>query len=156
VQITNQEKTIKMSVDNPNQNLNLVIVTPTGEKFNNDIAEAVFPGQAGDIGVLPDHTPLVSTLRLGQIKTRLPNSKKFEFFSTTGGYIEVEENKIKILAETAEAKSEIDVVRAKESQARAEERITVAKQKRSEEIDLVRAESSLFRAKNRLEVALMK
>lgn len=145
-----------MSVDNINQNLNLIIVTPTGEKFNKDIAEAVFPGQSGDIGVLPDHTPLVSTLRLGQIKTKLPNSKKFEFFSTTGGYIEIEENKIKVLAETAEAKSEIDIERAKESQSRAEERIAKAKQKRNEEIDLARAESSLLRAKNRLEIASLK
>lgn len=144
-----------MSVD-IQDNLHLVIVTPSGEKYNDGIIEGVFPGVAGDIGVLPHHIALVSSLRIGIMKLKKPGSKVFELYSTTGGFVQIEDNKIKVLAETAELKNEIDVERAKSAKERAEERINAAKQKRKDDIDLARAESALIRAKNRLEIAFLK
>ncbi len=74
------------------------IVTPDQNIFSGDISSAVFPGSDGSFGVQENHAPLVATLKEGQIKI-IDSSNKEQFFDVNGGVVEVNHNKIIVLAE---------------------------------------------------------
>lgn len=74
------------------------IVTPDKNIFKGEIASAVFPGMNGSFGVQQDHAPLVATLKKGKIKLT-DNSNQDQFFEVNGGVVEVNHNKIIVLAE---------------------------------------------------------
>ena len=76
----------------------LEIVTPDKEIFNGEIALATFPGSEGSFGVMENHAPMIATLKEGRIKV-VDESKKEQFFSVNGGVVEVNNNKIIVLAE---------------------------------------------------------
>lgn len=76
----------------------LEIVTPDKEIFNGEISLATFPGSEGLFGVMENHAPMIATLKAGKIKVIDP-SKKEEFFQVKGGVVEVNNNKIIVLAE---------------------------------------------------------
>jgi len=135
-----------------NDRIELSIVTPSGAEYEGDIVEGVFPGEDGDLGILPDHTPLLSILRVGIIKIKEQKESNYKVFATSGGYIEVKDNVITLLAETAESREKLDKARAVEAKDRAEERIRQAKTKSGKDIDIERAEASLKRALTRLEL----
>lgn len=101
----------------------------------------------GEIGVLPGHIPLVAPLTIGGVELKNANGKS-EFIAVSGGFIEVRPDKISILAPSAEVASSIDLARAQEAKARAEERLKAKKDK----VDFDRAELALKRAMNRINV----
>ncbi len=125
----------------------LEIVTPE-KMVVKDVAEEIqIPGKDGYLGILPGHAPLITELAVGEI-SYVKGGQTF-YLSVAWGFAEVLQDKVTILAETAERPQEIDVKRAQESKRRAEEALLTGK---SEE-DFTDAEYALKRAETRLEVA---
>lgn len=79
----------------------------------------VVPGESGEMGILPNHAPLLSTLKFGILKVRIKGEE--EVFAVAGGVIEVQPDLITVLADSAENVGEIDVARAEEARKRAED-----------------------------------
>ena len=104
-------------------------------------------GLEGDFGVLPGHAALLAALRVGHIFYKTGDDTRYVFVS--GGFAEVSNNKVIVLAETATRAEDIDTERAAKAKARAEERL----RSKNRDIDQVRAEASLQRAVNRLSTA---
>ncbi len=126
--------------------LQLDIVTPSGSVFSGEVTEVTASGSEGEFGVLPDHAPLVTTLRSGLLSC-VQDGKRENFF-VSWGYAEAGPSKVVILADSAEHIEDIDVERAIESQKRAEERL-----RKEEHVDEARAEAALERAAARMHVA---
>lgn len=125
--------------------LNLEIITPSKQAFSGKVKSITVPGTAGSFQVLFNHAPLLSTFEIGKIKLEDLEGKEIEF-ATSGGTVEVTENKILLLADSLESKEEIDINRAKQAYDRAKERLT----NRGKDVDAMRAEVALARAINRL------
>jgi len=123
------------------------IVTPDGPVYDSEVAMVIAKTVSGEIGVLPGHIPLVAPLTIGGVQLKNADGKS-EFVAVSGGFIEVRPEKISILAPSAEVASSIDVARAQQAKARAEERLKGKK----DEIDFQRAELALKRAINRIDV----
>jgi len=124
------------------------IVTPERIVISKDIVSLIVPGMEGSLGILADHAPLMVELGIGEITLRDPEGK-IERMATSGGFMEVSNNSVRILADTLEKADEIDVARAEEAKRRAEEYL----RNRDAGIDLTRAETSLKRAITRIRVA---
>ena len=129
--------------------LYLEIITPSKIGYRGNITSITVPGTKGNFQVLFNHAPIISSLEIGEIKLEESDGKTLHF-ATSGGTVEVANNKIIVLAESFERADEIDKKRAEEARKRAEERL---KKRRDEEIDDFRAEIALKRALNRLKVS---
>jgi F-type H+-transporting ATPase subunit epsilon len=125
----------------------LDIVTAERLVYSEDVDIVVAPGVEGQLGVLPHHTPLMTTLEAGEMIVR----KGGEEFSLaiSGGFLEVRPDRIIVLADTAERDEEIDLARAEEAKRRAEVRLS----KPTAGVDVARAEAALRRSLARLKVA---
>lgn len=132
------------------QQIRLEVVTPSGAKVNEDVDIVNAPGVGGDFGVLANHAPFLSTIKIGTLTYE--NGKKRESLMVSGGFCEVSNNKITFLVESAEVGSEIDVERAMRAKERAEKRLAQAAQQ-AENFNRRRAEIALQRAVARLSVA---
>jgi F-type H+-transporting ATPase subunit epsilon len=97
------------------------IVTPEKIVYTNEVEMVVAPTLDGEIGVLPLHAPLVGALKPGEVRVKIGDL--VEWFAVSGGYIQVHEDKVIILADDAEAASQIDVERARQAKSLAEQRI---------------------------------
>jgi F-type H+-transporting ATPase subunit epsilon len=104
--------------------LELEIVTPDKMLVKEPADEVTIPGKAGDIGVLPGHAPLITELTIGEIAYK--HGGKTEHLSVAWGFAEVLPDKVTILAQTAERAQDIDVKRAQEAKARAEDALKTA------------------------------
>jgi F-type H+-transporting ATPase subunit epsilon len=135
-------------MDMTGKEFDLEIVTPKRVVFNARVESFSAPGVLGGFQVLHSHAPLLSNLTIGVVKV-LDAEGKESHYATSGGFVEVRNNKAVMLAETAERSNEIDVVRAKASVARAQERIST----KHAGVDIDRARQSLLRALNRLKVS---
>jgi F-type H+-transporting ATPase subunit epsilon len=124
--------------------LQLEIVTPEQLVLSKEVEYVGAPGLEGEFGVLPEHVPLISGLAIGCLYYKAGGATKHVFVA--GGFAEVSDNKVTILAECAEEAEHIDFERAERAQKRASERIA---QKRAD-LDLLRAEIALRRAISRL------
>ena len=92
------------------------IVTPESILYTNEVQMVVATTAEGEIGILPLHAPIVTTLAPGEVRLRFgDNASDWEFFSINGGYLQVHEDKVIVLADAAVPVSQIDPVRAKES-----------------------------------------
>ncbi len=129
------------------KNFNLDIVTPTKTVFSGEVQSFSAPGEAGGFQVLFDHAPFLSSITVGQVKVIDP-AGAVRRYATSGGFVEVNENKVILLAETAERSDEIDVERAEKAKERAAQRL-----QQKELIDEERARVALARAINRLKIA---
>jgi F-type H+-transporting ATPase subunit epsilon len=87
--------------------------------FTGDVDIVVLPGAAGEMGILPKHAPVLTTLKFGVIKVR--KGGKEEIFTVAGGVAEVQPDIVTVLADAAENVEEIDVARAETARKRAEE-----------------------------------
>ncbi len=99
--------------------LELQIVTPDKLLVKEPADEVQIPGKAGEMDVLPGHAPLITELTIGEIAYK--HGGKTEHFSVAWGFAEVLPDKVTILAQTAERAQDINVKRAEEAKARAEE-----------------------------------
>ena len=127
--------------------LHLSVVTPSAMIVDQDVNYVGAQGLEGDFGVLPGHAALLAALRVGHIFYKNGDDTRYVFVS--GGFAEVSNNKVIVLAETATRAEDIDTERAARAKARAEERLKT----NNPNIDQVRAEASLQRAVNRLTTA---
>ncbi len=125
----------------------LEIVTPQRVVYKDDARFVVVPGVEGELGFLPDHAPLVSALKTGVL--RVQKDGNTTSVALHGGFVEVRNSRVTVLANAAEKADEIDKARAEQAKKRAEERL----EKKSEDIDIQRAEAALRRALTRLKVA---
>lgn len=118
--------------------------------FEGDVDIVTLPGVAGEMGILPHHAPLLTTLNLGVIKVRAGGVE--EIFTVTGGVAEVQPDIVTILANAAENVEEIDIARAEEAKKRAE--AILEQGPPEEDMDAYLAlEAALRRSNLRLEVA---
>ena len=124
------------------------IITPSKSAYKGQIKSITIPGTLGNFQVLFNHAPMLSTFEIGKIKLSDLNDKEIEYV-TSGGTVEVNDNKILILADSAETSDEIDIERAKKSLERAKERLA---SRNKGDIDIMRAELSLQRAINRMKM----
>lgn len=126
--------------------LRLTIVTPYGQILNEDVQEVTAPGSEGEFGVLPGHEPFFTTLKIGILTYKKDTDINYVFINS--GYAEVTQDKVIVVADSAERAEDIDVERAIRAKERAEERL-----KKMENIDVARATSALERATIRIQLA---
>lgn len=126
----------------------LEIVTPKKIVFQATVTSFSAPGIIGGFQVLRSHAPLLSSIGVGEVKI-IDEQGRESRYATSGGFVEVHENKVVLLAETAERSDEIDITRAEVARDRAQQRIA---EKRIE-TDLDRTRAALQRALNRLKIA---
>ncbi|MFF2158794.1 F0F1 ATP synthase subunit epsilon [Paenibacillus chitinolyticus] len=125
----------------------LEIVTPERIVYTQNVHMVSVDGIEGQLGILPNHIPFVTPLKIAPATIKLENGKQ-DIVALNGGFMEVRKDKVVILAESAELPSDIDIERAKSAKERAEKRLTGKK----DEADFQRAELSLKRALNRIGV----
>ena len=130
--------------------LTLEIVTPDRAIAHEDVDEVQLPGTEGYLGILPGHTPLLTSLRVGQVWYR-KGTEKF-YLSIAFGFAEVLPDRVRLLAQIAERAEEIDIARAEAEKKRAEELIQAARSGNAD-IDMERARVSLMKAMIRIQVA---
>ena len=110
----------------------------------------IVPATEGQLTILPSHAALMTTLDYGELIFRRSSGE--EFFAVGGGFMEVKNDRVSVLADAAEVAEEIDVDRAEQARQRAEARLRQARDQQSE-IDLARAQAALQRSLLRLRVA---
>jgi len=127
--------------------LSLEIVTAERLVYSADVDVVVAPGIEGQLGILPQHAPLMTMLQPGELMVRQDGEEHSIFVS--GGFLEVQGDKVTVLADTAERADEIDIARAEEAKLRAEQRIGLP----STEADHARVQAAMLRSLMRLKVA---
>lgn len=127
--------------------LQVDIVSPTGSVFRGEAERVRAPGVEGAFEILHNHAPMIAAIELGPLYVTLGTGDRVAF-ATSGGFVEVLNNTVTILAETAEPASEIDVERAKASEARALEKLNS-----SDAGEQQKARQALERARLRMSMA---
>lgn len=134
--------------------IKLEVVSPDAVVYQADIHMLVVKAADGEIGVLPNHAPMIASIIPCAMRAKYEDGHE-ELIAVAGGFMEVMQNKITVLASCAETPIQIDVLRAEKAYQRAEERIRKFRTAPSanKDIDLERAEAALQRAVVRLKVA---
>jgi F-type H+-transporting ATPase subunit epsilon len=132
------------------EKIQLEIVTPKGAVVSEEVDIVTAPGYAGEFGVLANHAPFLSTIKIGNLTYKQGSAT--EEMMITGGFCEVSHNKITFLVESAERGHEIDVNRAMLAKERAEKRLAELVQDK-EKYDRARVEAALQRAMARIRLA---
>jgi F-type H+-transporting ATPase subunit epsilon len=127
--------------------LQLEIVTPERLAYSDTVDSVQLPGSEGELGVLPHHAPLISTLGVGELRIRKGGSE--ESFAIVGGFLQVRPDKVVVLAETADMSSEIDLEKAQEARREAEKALESGYH---EGADLAAARAALQQALLRIRV----
>jgi len=128
--------------------LQLQLVTPYKRVLAEDVDDVTLPGTVGELGILPGHTPLLTTLKVGELVYR--QGQQAFHVAVNWGYVEVEEDAVTVLVETAEPADQIDLERAKAALGRAE---TALKSLSPEDKQFKVMEAALERALVRIQVA---
>jgi len=130
------------------EKLNLQMVTPYKLVLAEEVDEITAPGKIGEFGILPGHTPILTTLKVGEFSYR--KGEETFHVAVNWGYVEVEDDKVTVLVETAEAADQIDLERAKAAMGRAEAALKGLSQ---EDKEFAAQEAALERAIIRIQVA---
>ena len=130
------------------ENIRLEVVTPEKSVVSEDAQIVMAPGSLGEFGVLSGHTPFLTTLKTGALKYK-DESGRERFVFVSSGFAEALPDRVTVLAESAERRTEIDVKRAKSAAERAEARL----QSDAKDTDYVRAKAALLRAISRIQLA---
>jgi F-type H+-transporting ATPase subunit epsilon len=128
--------------------IRLDIVTAEQSVYSDDVDIVIAPGVEGQLGILPNHTPLMTMLQPGELIAR-KGSEEFSL-AVSGGFLEVRPDRVIVLADSAERAEEIDIARAEEAKKRAEQRLA---ERYTPEVDAARAEAALRRSLIRLKIA---
>jgi len=128
--------------------IRLKIASPYREVLDVEVDEVIAPGEEGQFGVLPGHTPFLATVSVGQLIYRQGNQMKY--VAVSHGYAEVEYHQVIVLLDAAELSDEIDVDRAERARQRAEGRLAEIS---PEDKDYFEEMAALDRALNRISVA---
>jgi F-type H+-transporting ATPase subunit epsilon len=128
--------------------LHLEIVTPERRAYDDQVDAVVCPGVDGELGILPHHAPLLTTLGIGELRIRKGNQE--EYFAIAGGFLQVRPDRVVVMAETADLASEIDLQKAQEARREAEQALEIGYH---ETIDLSAARAQLQRALLHIRIA---
>lgn len=131
------------------------LVTPEGLKFQEEVYEVLLPTPMGQIGIFPHHMPLINIVTAGVISIRKNESdpdSAMEHLATSGGLIEIDGQRARLLADTAERAEDIDELRAKEALERAKEMQNTAK----DQVSFADAAAIIEQSTARLRVAELK
>lgn len=126
----------------------LEIVTPEKKALSQEVVFSVFPGSEGELGILADHAPLLARLMPGEIRVTRPGGV-VEHLAIAGGFLEVRNNQVSVLAETAESSAEIDKSEAQKAVSEAQGTL----KKAGTDAERAAAELQLRKANARLKVA---
>lgn len=127
--------------------LNLEVITPERLVMRESVDEVVVPGLDGELGILPEHTPLISQLQTGVLTYRQGGAT--QQMHVSGGFVEVQPDRVSVLSDVAERPEEIDLERAQRAKDRAERRL----KGQGDDLDFPRAELKLQRAMIRIQLA---
>lgn len=117
-----------------------VDVVSAEEQIFSGLAEfVVLPGETGELGIMPGHTPLMTRIRPGAVRLKLPDQADEEMIFVAGGMLEVQPNLVTVLADTAIRGADLDEAKANEAKQRAEEALANAKG----ELEIAKAQSEL-------------
>ncbi len=124
------------------------IVTPERVVYSGEATMVIARGVEGELGILPNHTPLVTPLKIAPVRIKQEGDKE-TIIAVSGGFMEVRGQTVTILAEAAEQSDDIDTARAELAKQRAENRLN----EKIPDLDVQRAEYALQRAIVRLDAA---
>ena len=130
------------------EKLKLDLVTPYRHVLSQEVDEVTAPGTLGEFGVLPGHTPLLTTLKIGELTYK--QGSEVHHVAVNWGYVEVENDVVTVLVTTAETADQIDLERARAALGRAQEAL---KKLSPEDKDFKIMEAALERAVIRVQVA---
>ena len=128
--------------------LKLDIVTAERVVYSEEVDAVIAPGVEGQLGILPHHAPLMTTLQAGELRVKRGGEE--DSLAISGGFLEVRPDRVIVLADTAERAEEIDMARAEAAKQRAEQRLA---DKHAPGLDEARVETALRRAMARLTIA---
>jgi F-type H+-transporting ATPase subunit epsilon len=128
--------------------LQLDIVTPERLAYSDQVDEVIAPGSQGELGILPHHAPLLTTLGLGELRIKKDGAE--ESFAIVGGFLQVRPDRVVVMAETADMASEIELERAQAARREAEKALEAGF---VETADLAIARAALQRALLHIRVA---
>ena len=127
--------------------MKLEIVTAERLVYEDQVNVVVAPGIEGQLGILPHHAALLTTLQPGELTIR-KDGEEDVYMAISGGFLEVMNNRVVVLADTAERVDEIDESRAEEAMHRAQDQLET----RTEDVNLERALTAIMRSQTRLKV----
>ena len=113
------------------------VVSAEESIFDGEAEFVALPGEAGELGIYPQHTPLITRIKAGAVRIKQPGRNEEEFVFVAGGILEVQPNRVTVLADTAIRGADLDEAKASDAARRAEEAMAKAKS----DIDLARAQS---------------
>lgn len=120
-----------------------VDVVSAEEEIFSGLAEIVsLPGESGDLGILPGHAPLLTRIRPGTVRIKVPNKTEEEVIFVAGGMLEVQPNLVTVMADTAIRGKDLDEAKAMEAKKRAEEMMA----SRQQEVNYAAAQAELAEA----------
>ncbi len=117
--------------------MQVLVATPEREVYRGEADFLVAPGVAGELGILPKHSPLLSALAAGEL--RIKHGEEVDEVFVSGGFIEVQPDIVTVLSDSAERAHDIDEAAAKEAERKAQEMLA----DRKEDIDYAKAEGEL-------------
>jgi F-type H+-transporting ATPase subunit epsilon len=113
------------------------VVSAEASIFEGEAEFVALPGEAGELGIYPQHTPLITRIRPGAVRIKVAGQSDEEFVFVAGGILEVQPNRVTVLADTAIRGHDLDEAKAEDAKRLAEEAMTNAKS----DIDFARAQS---------------
>jgi len=129
------------------------IVTPERIVYTNEVEMVIAPTVDGEIGILPLHVPLVTVLAAGELRVRYNDGKDVEWFAISGGYLQIHEDKVIVLADNAQSASLIDVDRARAARKILEARMQELKETSADPADRDTCDYDLKWCETQLKVA---
>jgi F-type H+-transporting ATPase subunit epsilon len=127
--------------------LQLEIVSPERRVFTDEVDMVVVPGRNGQLGILPHHTPLISSLGVGELRIKKGGTEQSLLIS--GGFVEVRPDKVIVMADLAEHSDEIDEAKAAAARKQAQAELEAAK----DPVDIARVRAALQTALMRERIA---
>ena len=118
------------------------VVSAEESIFSGEAEFVALPGEAGELGIYPKHTPLITRIRPGAVRIKVPGQAEEEFVFVAGGILEVQPNAVAVLADTAIRGGDLDEAKALEAKKQAEELMV----NRTSEIDYAQAQAELATA----------
>ena len=120
------------------------VVSAEEQIFSGEAEFVVLPGEAGELGIFPRHTPLITRIRPGSVRIKIPGQQEEQLIFVAGGVLEVQPNVVTVLADTAIRGHDLDEAKALEARKRAEEARRNATSR--EEIAVVEGELAMLAA----------
>lgn len=147
-----EEKNVQTNITNEHV-MTVNVVTPNGLVYDHHAMLVIGNTPNGELGILPKHAPIIAPLTIGVVRVRRTDDPShIDWIAVNGGIMEVRDNVVSIIADSAERERDIDISRAERAKERAEQKIREAKERHDVD-ELRRSTVALHRAINRINVA---